>query len=74
MPIAGISGRFLAATPARNALMIGGGTISPMLSTPLSFWKAIPTTLPLPNTGPPLFPALIAASTVTASKLRCEWL
>ena len=48
--------------------MIGGGTISPMLSTPVSFWNAMPTTRLLPNTGPPLLPALIAASTVTASR------
>ena len=74
MPSAGISCDLPAATPSRNARMIGGGTISPMLSTPVSFWNAIPTTLPSPNTGPPLLPALMAASTVTASRWRCEWL
>jgi hypothetical protein len=73
-PIAGICGGLPAATPSRKVRITGGGTISPMLSTPVSFWNAMPTTLPWPNTGPPLLPALIAASTVTAKRWRCEWL
>ena len=54
--------------------MIGAGTISPMFSAPASFWNAMPTTAPLLNTGPPLLPSLIAASTVTASRWRWLWL
>ena len=57
----------------RNCPMRGVGTISPMPSASSSFWNAMPTTRSSWNTGPPLLPALIAASTVTARSLRCEW-
>ncbi len=59
-------------TADRKCRMIGAGTISPMFSALSSFWNAMPTTAPLLNTGPPLLPLLMAASTVTAR--RCRWL
>jgi hypothetical protein len=45
-----------------------------MFSALSSFWNAMPTTAPLLNTGPPLLPLLMAASTVTARRWRWLWL